>query len=367
MQLDCFISFLFPAVSGCIYTVGTSPKLTHIEPFRITSYFSPMGLPLSQRPNVSAGDPVMDDAQLVHDSKGLPPHELPNGSVIDPVLDDAQLVHDSKGLPLHQPPNGTVIDLLLDDTQPEHESNGSVTDPVLDDAQLVHELNGLPLHQRPNESVIDLLLDDAQPVHDPNGSVSDPLQDDTRLVHEPEERDPHVVPTFTVENLTKPRSTVLFLPPFLSSLPQNLSVPQVSVDRPPLVTESRLSSIDPVSLSLHKALHHFGPVSEDYAGLPYADAFNWLNLELPEDEEREWYAVAFRSRRKKGSDSGRKYTRVSIKACLTIDAALYDADRQAHEEAVSNGGVSCHSHFLYFGALKAVIFVIAYYVLVRGP
>lgn len=27
--------------------------------------------------------------------------------------------------------------------------------------------------------------------------------------------------------------------------------------------------------------------------------------------------------------------------------ALYDADRQAHEEAVSNGGVSRHLHFLF--------------------
>ncbi|KAH0827478.1 hypothetical protein J3R83DRAFT_4172 [Lanmaoa asiatica] len=191
------------------------------------------------------------------------------------------------GWPLHQRPNG------------------SVSDPVLDDAQLVHEPNGLPLDQCPNRTIGDLMLDDAQPVH------------------EPEERDPHVIPTFTAESLTKPRSTVLYLPPLLSSLPQDLFALPVSVDRPPLVTETRLPNIDPVSLSLHKALHHFHPLSEDYAALPYADAFNWLELELPEDEEREWYAVVFRSRRKKGSDSG----------------PLYDADKRAHEEAVSNGGL----------------------------
>ena len=39
---------------------------------------------------------------------------------------------------------------------------------------------------------------------------------------------------------------------------------------------------------------------------PYAEAFNWDELELPADEEREWYCVAFRSKRKEGSDSGRE-------------------------------------------------------------
>ncbi|KAF8556132.1 hypothetical protein OG21DRAFT_1409730 [Imleria badia] len=166
---------------------------------------------------------------------------------------------------------------------------------------------GLTLHPRPSEP----------------GNHDDSALDDAQLVDEPKERDPHVIPTFTTESLTNPSSTVLYLPPLLSSLPQDLHVPPVSIERPPLVTETRLPDIDPVSLSLHKALHHFRPLSDDYACLPYALAFNWSELELPEDEEREWYAVVFRSRRKKGSDSG----------------PLYDADRKAHEEAVSNGGL----------------------------
>jgi len=74
---------------------------------------------------------------------------------------------------------------------------------------------------------------------------------------------------------------------------------------------------------LHKALHYFKPFP-NYGSVPYAEAFNWDDLELPEDEEREWYVVAFRSRRKNGSDG----------------PSLYEADRLAHEEAVVNGGVS---------------------------
>lgn len=140
-------------------------------------------------------------------------------------------------------------------------------------------------------------------------SGQDPSLNAAQLVHEAEERDPHVAPTFTSESLAKPSSTVLYLPPLLSSLPQGVTVPPISTDRSPLATETHLPDIDPVSLSLHKALHFFRPVSEDYAALPYHLAFNWSELELPEDEEREWYAVAFRSRRKKGSDSGRKYIR----------------------------------------------------------
>lgn len=227
-----------------------------------------MGLPLCQRPNGSVTDPMLDDAQFVHESKRFQQHQPPNGSVSDPPLDDAQVVREPNGLPLHQRPNGS------------------------DDTQVVHESNGSSLPQRPI-----------------SGSVSGPLLGVTQLVHEPEERDPHAVPTFTAESLTKPRSIILYLPPLLSSLPQDISVSPISVVRPPLVTETRLPNIDPASLSLHKALHHFGPLSEDYASLPYTEAFNWSDLELPEDEEREWYCVVFRSRRKKGSDSGRKFVR----------------------------------------------------------
>ncbi|KAH7923722.1 hypothetical protein BV22DRAFT_1014785 [Leucogyrophana mollusca] len=151
------------------------------------------------------------------------------------------------------------------------------------------------------------------PAEEPTVSVS-PLQ---------AERDPHLLPTFDSNSLTKPASAVLYLPPLLSSLPQKLPPHELPAEHPPLVTETRLPDIDPVSLSLHKALHHFHPITSDYAALPYSEAFNWSALQLPLDEEREWYCVVFRSKRKPGSDSG----------------PLYDADKKAHEEAVLNGGL----------------------------
>ncbi|KAI0332349.1 hypothetical protein GY45DRAFT_497550 [Cubamyces sp. BRFM 1775] len=139
--------------------------------------------------------------------------------------------------------------------------------------------------------------------------------------------DPHVLPTFS-----RSQSPILYLPPLLSSLPADVAPLQYPVSSPafsspsvprPLSTESRLPSIDKASLALHRALHHFRPVTEDYSETPYAEAFNWDELELPADEEREWYCVVFRSKRREGSDGG----------------PLYEADKKAHEEAVSNGGL----------------------------
>lgn len=142
---------------------------------------------------------------------------------------------------------------------------------------------------------------------------------------EPEpERDPLELPTFNSKSLTQPTSNVLYLPPLLSSLPHELGVlPVTLLEQQPMLSETHLPDIDPVSLSLHKALHHFHPATPHYAEVPYEEAFNWPELELPEDEEREWYCVAFRSKRMPGSDSG----------------PLYDADKLAHEEAVLNGGL----------------------------
>ena len=56
-------------------------------------------------------------------------------------------------------------------------------------------------------------------------------------------------------------------------------------------------------MELHRALHHFRPITEDYSSQPYHESFNWDDLELPADVEGEWYCVAFRSRRKVESDS----------------------------------------------------------------
>ncbi|KAH8083785.1 hypothetical protein BXZ70DRAFT_575033 [Cristinia sonorae] len=138
--------------------------------------------------------------------------------------------------------------------------------------------------------------------------------------------DPHHLPTFDSTTLTAPSAPILYLPPLLSSLPHGLqhSFPhKLDGQRSPLSTETRLPDIDPVSLALHKALHHFQPVTQEYAETPYEEAFNWSELQLPVESEREWYCVVFRSKRKEGSDGG----------------PLYEADRKAHEEAVQNGGL----------------------------
>ncbi|KAI0066112.1 hypothetical protein BV25DRAFT_1820988 [Artomyces pyxidatus] len=136
--------------------------------------------------------------------------------------------------------------------------------------------------------------------------------------------DPHALPVFSPTSLTHPSKPILYLPPLLSSLPYP-HPPHIPTSAPIPIkrTETRLPDIDPASLSLHRALHHFAPVVESYAHAKYADAFNWDELELPEDEEREWYCVAFRSIRKQGSEAG----------------PLYEADKLAHEEAVRNGGL----------------------------
>lgn len=122
------------------------------------------------------------------------------------------------------------------------------------------------------------------------------------------ERNPHNLPTFDSESLIKPTAPVLYLPPLLSSLPDKVNIPAedipVNPKFPPLVTKTRLPDIDPASLSLHKALHQFKPLTPDYAVTSYTDAFNWEELLLPEAEEREWYCVVFRSKRKAGSDGG---------------------------------------------------------------
>ncbi|KAF8586705.1 hypothetical protein K439DRAFT_1386773 [Ramaria rubella] len=134
-------------------------------------------------------------------------------------------------------------------------------------------------------------------------------------------RDPHNIPTFEPGTSTP----ILYLPPLLSSLPASYPTPQLetSLHHPPLITETRLPDIDPASLSLHRALHYFRPIDDQYAARPYTSAFHWDQLQLPEEDEREWYCVAFRSLRKDGSDGG----------------PLYEADKAAHEEAVRNGGL----------------------------
>ena len=119
-------------------------------------------------------------------------------------------------------------------------------------------------------------------------------------------RDPHVLPDFARRSV----SPILYLPPLLSSLPEGVAHPGYPLSAPgapgPRATEARLPTIDGASLALHRALHAFRPASAEYAALPYPAAFNWGALELPADAAHEWYCVAFRSRRREGSDSGRE-------------------------------------------------------------
>jgi len=116
--------------------------------------------------------------------------------------------------------------------------------------------------------------------------------------------DPHDPPH--LGKLIHSEQPILYLPPLLSSLPCSYPThTHASTDRVPKTTEARLPGIDPASLSLHRALHNFCPLTEDYAATSYAEAFNWSELELPEEDEHDWYCVAFRSIRKPDSESGR--------------------------------------------------------------
>ncbi|WWC70422.1 uncharacterized protein I206_104373 [Kwoniella pini CBS 10737] len=149
----------------------------------------------------------------------------------------------------------------------------------------------------------------------------------------------HSLPPTTDEISTDP---ILYLPPLLSPLPESHihrhddDGNQFSQEKKDETTkvlikvvealkgfETRLPDIDPASLALHQSLHHFKPWDEDYASTPYNEAFNWSSLSLPKAVEREWYCVVFRSRRKPESSN----------------LSLYKADREAHEEAVKNGGL----------------------------
>ena len=68
-------------------------------------------------------------------------------------------------------------------------------------------------------------------------------------------------------------------------------------------------------------LQHLAPVSEGYATLPVADAFNWQDG-TPELGDGEWYLVAFRSIRRPDADEVR----------LTL------FDELAHQEAATSPG-----------------------------
>ncbi|SCV69828.1 BQ2448_1222 [Microbotryum intermedium] len=118
-----------------------------------------------------------------------------------------------------------------------------------------------------------------------------------------------------------PSAELLYLPPLLSLLPrltEQTALSDVTNTRVGY-TRSHLPSIDEASIALHHALHALQPKTDRYAYEPYDEAFNSDDVKLPVHLEREWYIVAFRSTRAKDSPS----------------RDLYEADRQAHEEAVT--------------------------------
>lgn len=102
-----------------------------------------------------------------------------------------------------------------------------------------------------------------------------------------------VASSSSLQTLPSDDKDLLYLPPLLSLLP--LQTPVTEVVEPfdfnhPAVgfTTSRLPYVDAASIALHKALFRLKPVDEDYATAPYAEAFNWDELRLDVDVEREW-------------------------------------------------------------------------------
>jgi hypothetical protein len=104
-------------------------------------------------------------------------------------------------------------------------------------------------------------------------------------------------------------------------------------------TDSHLPDIDIASLELHDVLANFRPIKDDYASLPYEDAFNWSDLHLPLGLERDWCVLCFR-----GPGPGRDpFTRYAVsfrsRRKPSDSTSLYEADKASHEEAVSSGGL----------------------------
>lgn len=171
--------------------------------------------------------------------------------------------------------------------------------------------------QEVKEEVPQIHIHDSDAGEPSSDTASGPPSPASSISSLPQSHDPHHLPKFSSTSLTKPTQPILYLPPLLSSLPytypthipfsSSRSTKSNSDSKSnPLTTETRLPDIDPASLSLHKALHHFAPRDDRYAAVGYEEAFNWDELRLPAEEEREWYCVAFRSLRKPGSESGRE-------------------------------------------------------------
>lgn len=109
------------------------------------------------------------------------------------------------------------------------------------------------------------------------------LQARANVLHD-DTRNPHSLPVFSESEPS--RSPILYLPPLLSSLPDTFPRRELQLSPvcQPLATEARLPDIDPASVNLHHALHYFRPLDDQYAANPYEEAFNWDELNLPEED-----------------------------------------------------------------------------------
>ncbi|EKM54265.1 uncharacterized protein PHACADRAFT_257997 [Phanerochaete carnosa HHB-10118-sp] len=119
--------------------------------------------------------------------------------------------------------------------------------------------------------------------------------------------DPHHLPGFDSKEYGAQRKPVFYLPPLLSLPLEALCLPEPAGSYRPYTTYQ--PDFAAVTLDLHKALHRFRPITENHAEAPFDEAFNWEELYLPEDTEREWFAVVTHSKTKNGSDDGRKSSR----------------------------------------------------------
>src|SRR5882762_7859794 len=182
----------------------------------------------------------------------------------------------------------------------------------------------------------------------PSGALS--LRGSTVRDNLPTDYNPHHLPMFHVN------TPILYLPPLRCFLP-----PFPTVTGPP--------NIDVPSLSLHKALHHFRPLTDAYADMPYVEAFNWDHIQLPKHEEREWYIVTFRSKWKDGSDGGCQSLRYSWFATDTtlVLPAPYEAGGLTHEEAIRNGGVSTIPIHIFLKVSAELLQLIMYWYGVPNP
>lgn len=146
---------------------------------------------------------------------------------------------------------------------------------------------------------------DGCPFNKPSG-VNNFLPSDRTQISSPSTFDlppPQVPSPLSFPEVLKGRTTpLLYLPPLLSRLPVTSSPATPTVSTPeedakrafsfedPCVglTQSSLPAIDDASVALHNALFKFRPTTENYYYLPYAESFNWNELVLPVEVQREW-------------------------------------------------------------------------------